>query len=42
VLAFCRTRLANYKVPRQVEFRGDLPRNAAGKPLKYLLREESQ
>jgi acyl-CoA synthetase (AMP-forming)/AMP-acid ligase II len=42
VLAFCRTRLANYKVPRQVEFRAGLPRNPAGKPLKYLLRKESQ
>jgi acyl-CoA synthetase (AMP-forming)/AMP-acid ligase II len=40
VLAFCRERLANYKVPRQVEFRADLPRNPAGKPLKRLLREE--
>jgi HIP---CoA ligase len=41
VLAFCRERLANYKVPRQVEFRADLPRNPAGKLLKRLLREES-
>jgi len=41
VLAFCRERLANYKVPRQLEFRADLPRNPAGKPLKRLLREES-
>jgi acyl-CoA synthetase (AMP-forming)/AMP-acid ligase II len=41
VLAFCRGRLANYKVPRQVEFRAGLPRNPAGKPLKRLLREES-
>jgi acyl-CoA synthetase (AMP-forming)/AMP-acid ligase II len=40
VLAFCRERLANYKVPRQVEFRADLPRNPAGKPLKRLLKEE--
>ncbi len=38
---FCQARLANYKVPRQVEFRGDLPRNPAGKPLKRLLRQES-
>jgi HIP---CoA ligase len=38
VLAFCRTRLANYKVPRQVEFRADLPRSPSGKPLKRLLR----
>ena len=41
VLAFCRARLANYKVPRVVEFRADLPRNPAGKPLKRLLRRES-
>jgi acyl-CoA synthetase (AMP-forming)/AMP-acid ligase II len=40
VLAFCRDRLANYKVPRQVEFRAGLPRNPAGKALKRLLREE--
>jgi HIP---CoA ligase len=40
VLAFCRERLANYKVPRQVVFRDGLPRNPAGKPLKRLLREE--
>ena len=40
VLAFCRERLANYKVPRQVVFRDGLPRNPAGKVLKRLLREE--
>jgi len=42
VLAFCRERLANYKVPRLVEFRAGLPRNPAGKPLKRLLREEME
>jgi HIP---CoA ligase len=42
VLAFCRARLANYKMPRVVEFRADLPRNPAGKPLKRLLRQESR
>jgi acyl-CoA synthetase (AMP-forming)/AMP-acid ligase II len=40
VLDFCRSRLANYKVPRRVEFRTELPRNALGKPLKRILREE--
>jgi len=40
VLGFCRQRLANYKVPRQVEFRDALPRNPSGKVLKRLLREE--
>ncbi len=41
VLAFCRERLAGYKVPRLVVFRADLPRTPAGKPLKRLLREEA-
>ncbi len=41
VLAFCRGRLAGYKMPRQVEFLAGLPRNPSGKPLKRLLREES-
>jgi HIP---CoA ligase len=41
VIAHCRERVANYKVPRQVEFPSQLPRNPAGKPLKRLLREES-
>jgi acyl-CoA synthetase (AMP-forming)/AMP-acid ligase II len=40
VLAFCRERLANYKVPRRVEFRDALPRNPSGKVLKRQLREE--
>jgi HIP---CoA ligase len=37
VLSFCKKRLANYKVPRHVEFRTSLPRNASGKILKRLL-----
>jgi len=41
VLAFCRERLANYKVPRSVEFRAVLPRNPAGKILKRVLRDEA-
>jgi len=40
VIAHCRERLANFKVPRQVEFRAELPRNPAGKPLKRVLKEE--
>jgi HIP---CoA ligase len=40
VLAFCRERLAGYKVPRRVEFRDTLPRNPSGKVLKRVLREE--
>jgi acyl-CoA synthetase (AMP-forming)/AMP-acid ligase II len=40
VLAFCRERLASYKVPRRVEFRDSLPRNPSGKVLKTVLKEE--
>jgi len=42
LIGYCKTRLANYKVPRQVEFRTSLPRNPAGKTLKRLLRQESR
>ncbi|GGU18020.1 acyl-CoA synthetase [Lentzea flava] len=41
VIEFCRGRLANYKVPRAVEFHPALPRNAGGKVLKHLLRKEN-
>jgi acyl-CoA synthetase (AMP-forming)/AMP-acid ligase II len=40
VLSFCRERLANYKIPRRIEFRDSLPRNLSGKVLKVTLREE--
>ncbi len=36
--AWCRERLANFKVPRRFEVVDALPRNAAGKVLKYELR----
>jgi fatty-acyl-CoA synthase len=37
--AFCRARLAAYKVPRSFEFVPDFPRTAAGKVQKHLLGE---
>ena len=33
--------MANYKVPRAVEFVDALPLNASGKVLKYELRERA-
>jgi len=36
---YCRKNLADFKVPRQIEFIKELPRNTAGKVLKYQLRE---
>lgn len=39
ILAFARTRIAAFKVPKSVDFVDTLPRNAAGKVLKRELRE---
>jgi fatty-acyl-CoA synthase len=41
IIAFLRKRLAKYKVPKHVAFMDCLPRNAAGKVLKTVLREET-
>jgi fatty-acyl-CoA synthase len=40
VLDFLKGRLAKYKVPKNVVFVDHLPRNAAGKVLKNILREK--
>ncbi len=41
VIAFAKERLANFKVPRQVELVESLPRNLSGKVLKTELRDTS-
>ncbi|RKN84166.1 long-chain-fatty-acid--CoA ligase [Paenibacillus ginsengarvi] len=38
--AFCRSKLASYKVPRIYEFRDSLPKTMVGKVLRRELREE--
>ncbi len=40
IIAFCRQKLANYKVPRHVEFRESLPKTMVGKVLRRALRAE--
>ena len=42
VRAFCRERLAPYKVPAHVEFRTDLPKTMVGKVLRRVLTAETK
>jgi acyl-CoA synthetase (AMP-forming)/AMP-acid ligase II len=39
LIAHCRALIAAYKCPRSIEFRSELPISAAGKLLKYVLRD---
>ena len=39
IIEFCAARLSGYKKPKRVEFREELPKNAAGKVTKNVLRE---
>ncbi len=40
--AYCRSKLASYKVPRIFEFRKELPKTVVGKVLRRALREEEE
>ena len=40
VIAWCRKRLASFRVPQFVRFRSELPRTAVGKIRKHVLRAE--
>ncbi len=42
IIAFCRGRMAAFKVPAIVELREELPKNALGKTLRRVLRAESK
>jgi long-chain acyl-CoA synthetase len=42
IIAFCRERLAAYKVPKIIEFRDALPKSAIGKVLRKILRAEEE
>jgi long-chain acyl-CoA synthetase len=42
IIKFCATQLTNYKVPKQIEFRTDLPKTNVGKILRRQLRDEKK
>jgi long-chain acyl-CoA synthetase len=42
IVAFCKERLAAYKVPKMLEFRASLPKSIIGKILRRELRTVSQ
>jgi long-chain acyl-CoA synthetase len=39
---FCKLHLAQYKVPREIEFRSELPKTMVGKVLRRVLVEEEK
>lgn len=40
IIAFCKEKMAPYKVPKEIEFRAALPQSAVGKVLRKVLRDE--
>jgi len=40
IMRYCRENLTGYKVPKEIEFRDDLPKTNVGKILRRELREE--
>jgi long-chain acyl-CoA synthetase len=42
ITGFCRLHLAAFKIPRQVEFRRDLPKSLVGKYLRRVLVDEER
>jgi long-chain acyl-CoA synthetase len=42
IIKFAGTELTNYKVPKQIEFRTDLPKTNVGKILRRELRDEKK
>jgi long-chain acyl-CoA synthetase len=42
IIKFCGTQLTNYKVPKLIEFRTDLPKTNVGKILRRELRDEKK
>ncbi len=42
MIGFCKGKLATYKIPTEIEFRTELPKNNVGKTLRKELRAEEK
>jgi long-chain acyl-CoA synthetase len=42
IVKFCHEQLTNYKIPKQIEFRTELPKTNVGKILRRQLRDEKK
>lgn len=40
IIEFCRQRLSKFKIPKEIEFRSQLPKTLVGKVLRRVLRDE--
>jgi long-chain acyl-CoA synthetase len=40
IMRYCRENLTGYKIPKEIEFRDDLPKTNVGKILRRALRED--
>ena len=40
IIKFCATQLTNYKIPKQIEFRTNLPKTNVGKILRRQMRDQ--
>jgi len=40
IIDFCKDKLATFKVPKEVEFIDEIPKNVVGKTLRRILREQ--
>jgi len=42
IIDYCKKNLADFKVPKYVEFRDDLPKTPTGKIMKQSLRDDEE
>ncbi|MCG8307880.1 MAG: AMP-binding protein [Cytophagales bacterium] len=42
IISYCKENMTSYKVPKQVEFRKELPKSNVGKILRRILKEEEE